>query len=144
MFKLLNDIQLSKNFKISEFECPDGSREVMLEMRLVDMLQKLRDRLGVPLTIESGYRNPTHNIAVRGSPNSRHMLGQAADVKCRTFNPKQVAAAALLCGFTGIGTYLHNGDYFNHLDIRPVRSLWHDIKGSDNLVVVTTIDEIRG
>lgn len=144
MFKLLNDIQLTKNFKISEFECHDDSHEVMLEMKLVELLQKLRDRLGVPLTLESGYRNTNHNHAVGGSPNSRHMLGQAADVKCRTFNPKQVATAALLCGFTGIGTYMHNAQWFNHLDIRPVKSLWHDNQGSYNLTRVKTIEEIRG
>ena len=143
MFKVLNDIQLAKNFKMSEFECHDGTHEVMIEMKLVEALQRLRDTLGVPLTIESAYRNPVHNMAVGGSPNSRHMLGQAADIKCRSFNPKQVAAAALRCGFTGIGTYLHNGNWFNHVDVRPVRSLWHDIEGSMNLQPVGTIDQIR-
>ena len=142
-FNVLNDIQLSKNFKISEFECNDGTHEIMLDIRLVEALQRLRVMLGVPITVAAGYRNPVHNKAVGGSPNSRHMKGEAADVKVTSLTPKMVGLAAIKCGFTGIGVYRFNGQMFNHLDVRPTKSYWCDIKGSKLLKAVKTIEEIK-
>lgn len=43
-------------------------------------LQRVRDLIGVPLIVQSGYRAPALNRAVRGSPTSAHMQGLAADV----------------------------------------------------------------
>jgi len=43
-------------------------------------LQPIRDRLGYPLTITSGYRSLALNAAVGGSKTSQHVFGQAADV----------------------------------------------------------------
>jgi zinc D-Ala-D-Ala carboxypeptidase len=42
-------------------------------------LQPLRDRIGAPLFISSGYRCPEVNRLVGGSATSQHMLGEAAD-----------------------------------------------------------------
>lgn len=143
MFNVLNDVQLSKNFKLSEFECHDGSHEVMLDIRLVEALQRLRVMIGVPIHIAAGYRNPKHNAAVGGSLNSKHMKGEAADIKVTTLTPKMVGLSAQKCGFTGIGVYRFNGQMFNHLDVRESKSYWMDIKGSHNLKAVKTLEEIK-
>lgn len=50
------------------------------------VLQPLRNRLGVPLTINNGYRTPEHNIKVGGARNSQHMKGQAVDFTCYNLN----------------------------------------------------------
>lgn len=42
-------------------------------------LQPLRDKLGFPIRITSGYRSPDVNRAVGGSATSQHCFGQAAD-----------------------------------------------------------------
>lgn len=47
------------------------------------MLDKIRERLGMPITVTSGYRSKELNTAVKASKTSQHMSGQAADCKCR-------------------------------------------------------------
>lgn len=48
---------------------------------LVDnVLDPLRSWYGKPLTVSSGYRCPELNKAVKGSPTSQHMKGEAADI----------------------------------------------------------------
>lgn len=49
---------------------------------LLSGLEAIRERNGnVPLTINSGYRNPRHNAGIRGAARqSQHMYGTAADL----------------------------------------------------------------
>ena len=47
------------------------------------LLDPLRNDLGQPVRVTSGYRSPQVNAAVGGSRTSRHMLGLAADIKVR-------------------------------------------------------------
>ena len=44
-------------------------------------LQPLRDKLGKPIIITSGYRCEKVNTLVKGKNNSQHLKGQAADFK---------------------------------------------------------------
>lgn len=44
------------------------------------VLQPLRDAIGAPLRVTSGYRSAELNAAVGGSDRSQHMTGQAADL----------------------------------------------------------------
>ena len=46
------------------------------------VLQPLRDTLGAPVYINSGYRSKRLNAKVGGVANSRHLLGKAADIHC--------------------------------------------------------------
>ena len=49
--------------------------------QLVDnVLDPLRDAYGKPIRVNSGYRSPALNAAVKGSKTSQHMKGQAADI----------------------------------------------------------------
>lgn len=52
------------------------------------ILQPLRNHLGVPITITSGYRSAEVNKAVGGVPSSQHLTGCAADcvVPAEVFN----------------------------------------------------------
>lgn len=142
MFKVLNDIQLTKNFKLSEFECHDGTHEVMLDGELLSKLQRLREVIGKPMTIAAAYRNPKHNAAVGGSPNSQHMYGKAVDVKVSGVDPLDVARKAHSVGFNGIGVYRHNGQLFTHLDVRAKPSFWHDNPRTKNLTAVSELSKI--
>jgi zinc D-Ala-D-Ala carboxypeptidase len=82
---------LSKNFSIEEF-CvsqtaarmgrliePDKKQENYIRLLVTNVLQPLRDLLGSPVVITSGYRPPWLNAMIGGSENSQHMKGQAAD-----------------------------------------------------------------
>jgi len=43
--------------------------------------QPLRDALGHPIRVTSGYRHPSINKLVGGSPTSQHVVGEALDLK---------------------------------------------------------------
>ena len=115
-----NQIKLTPNFSLHEFQCNDGSHQVRLHPHLLERLQQLRTNLGRPIIITSGYRNPSHNQAVGGSPTSQHLLGTAADIKVAGITIDQLAHHAKEVGFTGIGRY----PTFLHVDVRPQPSYW--------------------
>ena len=88
----------SANFNLEEFRCRDGTavperfrgnvREVM------NNLEVLRAELGRPITINSGYRTCAYNSTLEGAASaSRHLCGQAADIRVAENTPVQVHAA---------------------------------------------------
>lgn len=109
---------LSKNFKVKEFRCKDGSDEILICEKLVKLLQKVRDKFG-KVSISSAYRTAKHNAKVGGVPNSQHRYGTAADITIKKNNQLlECARYAEKIGFTGIG--LDNKyQMFIHLDTRP-------------------------
>ena len=115
-------VSLAKNFKVREFACKDGSDAVFVSPDLVDLLQKIRDRFGKPVTVHSAYRTPAYNKKVDGAAQSRHLYGQAADISISGVSPKAVAdfAETLLPGSGGIGIY----SSFTHVDVRAAKSRW--------------------
>lgn len=56
----------------------------------LERLQIVRDLLGVPVTINSGYRNATVNRRVGGAQNSDHSVGLAVDFRAPTFKSGNV------------------------------------------------------
>ena len=74
---------LSKNFSRSEFACRGENccgGNAPVHPALVAGLQELRDKLGGPLTISSGFRCKRYNAAIGGAKESQHTLGMAADM----------------------------------------------------------------
>lgn len=122
---------LSKNFKVKEFACNDGSDKVIIDEKLVDILQKIRDHFGVPVTINSAYRTAEYNSKIGGVSNSQHTKGTAADIDVKGISPKQVAQYAeyLMPDMGGIGEY----ETFTHVDVRGARSRWQNF-GSEVVV----------
>lgn len=59
---------------------PNSAAIASLVALAENVLEPWRALVG-PLTINSGYRSPAVNEAVKGSRTSDHMLGRAADVK---------------------------------------------------------------
>ena len=77
---------LTKNFNRSEYACRGldccGHSAVIVPL-LYNGVQELRALVGVPLTINSGFRCNKHNAATRdASKFSRHTTGEAADILC--------------------------------------------------------------
>lgn len=114
---------LTKNFKVREFACKDGSDVIFISMDLVEILQKIRDHFGKPVNINSAYRTPAYNKKVEGATQSQHLYGMAADISISGVSPKEVAAFAetLLPKTGGIGIY----GSFCHVDVRRVKSRWN-------------------
>ena len=107
-----------KYFNNSEFKCKccgwlprNGMSEVLLEK-----LDLLREKIGVPIYVSSAYRCPEHNAAVGGVPNSQHVDGTAVDIYTDSLSVDELADAAMEFGFDAIGRYYD--DEFVHLDCR--------------------------
>ena len=84
-------LKLSQNFTLEEMVATSHRKlqdtptlEVVqnLQKLCVLVLQPLRDTLGAPVYINSGYRSKRLNARVGGVPNSRHLQGKAADIHC--------------------------------------------------------------
>lgn len=118
---------LSKNFSRSEFacngqKCCGGSAPV--HPGLITALQELRDKIGAPLIVSSGFRCKTFNAAINGAENSQHMHGMAADLLIPNgWTPERLAELAetvpLFHG-GGIGIY----PTWVHVDVRKDRARW--------------------
>lgn len=50
-------------------------------------MERVREILGNPIIVTSGYRSPLVNKIVGGSPYSAHMSGHAVDFVCPKFGP---------------------------------------------------------
>lgn len=87
-------MQLTKNFTITEFGSKDGT-PVPSELfdnvaELARNLQVIRDKVGKPVIINSGYRSPDHNKAIGGKPSSYHLKAMAADIRVVGVTPKEL------------------------------------------------------
>lgn len=83
--------KVGQHFKVKEFACQDGSQVVFIDDYLISILDILRNQVGKPVYINSGYRTPTRNKAVNGAKYSYHMRGMAADIRVNGINPKEIA-----------------------------------------------------
>lgn len=122
-------VQLSENFKSTEFDCNGKGccTETPIDLKLVEVLQNIRDHFGVSVNLNCGYRCSEHNAKVSGaSKNSQHMKGIAADIVAKGVHPYRVARyIETIPGFAGrIGCYTWNakGDGFVHVDVRGKNS----------------------
>lgn len=116
-------IQLTPNFNLSEFlhgNDPPPSPWILDNLyRLANRLQVVRDLLGKPIIINSGYRTPAHNRAIGGAAHSFHLSGMAADIVVPGMTAAQVQQF-LKQWSGGMGCYQH----YTHVDIRPMQARW--------------------
>lgn len=116
-------MQLSDHFKSEEFACHHCGLSVP-SSELVAALERLRSIVGKPLRIVSGTRCTTHNRAVGGAKNSRHLpkwrgqRSEAADIPAGYATIAQAKQA----GLTGIG-YRGRDQAVVHVDTRPGRAV---------------------
>lgn len=116
---------ISKNFRVREFACKDGSDPIFIDDELVTVLQQIRDHFGKAVTIISAFRTANYNASkkVGGAKYSQHLYGKAADIKVSGVAASVVAdfAETLLPSTGGIGRY----STFTHVDVRKVKSRWN-------------------
>jgi len=139
-FKKGENKQLTKNFNSREFECSCTCCEsVTIDLDHVNRLQKLRDDLGVAITINSGHRCAEHNATVGGVDDSQHVVGTATDIVAQDMSPNEVADACE--GFNGLGRY----DTFTHVDSRESdhKARWDERKKQEYLPSGPTDEDIN-
>lgn len=96
-------VKLSKFFTLSEmtrseaaarggFDNTPGPEETAnLTALCQKILDPLREAIGKPIRVNSGYRGPQANKAVGGSATSQHCKGEASDVEIDGFDNKKLA-----------------------------------------------------
>lgn len=97
--------QLTKSFTLGNFTAtskvasgknnPDSQAILDNLVNLASVLQGIKDALGIPIVISSGYRNDTVNRAVGGAANSDHKLGEAVDFTSPNARPNEIVDAII-------------------------------------------------
>ena len=97
----------TEHFKVSEFACKHCGKN-LIDQRVINMAEEIRQKLGVPVNVNSGYRCEAHNTKVGGarkkfdksgkmiSKGSNHMYGLACDLSCSLGAKKMKAAVQAL------------------------------------------------
>ena len=127
-FKKGDSAQISKNFQYKEFDCHGSGccSTTIIDEKLVEYVQRIRDHFGKPVTITSPYRCEVHNRRVGGATKSYHMQGKAADIVVQGVSSREVAKYAESIGILGIGLFETSADgYFTHIDTRTTKSFWY-------------------
>ena len=99
-------MKLSPNFTLEELTVSDYAARNGLDntpqndhllnlRRLAAFLESLRVVLGKPISINSAYRSPEVNAAIKGSKTSQHCHGTAADIRVAGMVPDQVVKKIL-------------------------------------------------
>ena len=120
--------KIAKNFQYKEFDCHGQGccSTTIIDEKLVEYVQQIRDHFNKPVTITSSYRCEIHNKRVGGATKSYHMKGQAADIVVQGVSSREVAKYAESIGILGIGLYETSKDgYFTHIDTRTTKSFWY-------------------
>lgn len=122
-------MKISKYFSDTEFMSKDGDNsstpfpKTIVSPKLLELLDKIREEIGVPVLVNSGYRSPTHNKAVGGVSNSQHVFGTAADItikdKTKLKQLKEICDRLNPNGGVGL-----NYNTFVHVDVRGKRARW--------------------
>lgn len=123
-------MQLTKDFHIDEFACKDGTAVpthlIPNVRKLAQNLQVIRDEIGKPIYINSGYRTPQHNKKVGGVSSSRHLTAEAGDLRVDGMRAIELHKVILKLikekkiHNGGLGLY----NYFVHYDVRPTPKRW--------------------
>jgi hypothetical protein len=145
--KIDGDIQLTKNFKLSEFKCVHCGNVKMPDLGLVNKLQSLRDIINKPISIAIGYRCTDFNKTIpTAAANSLHTFGKAADIHIDVPYDLKLVEAADKAGFSGVGIY----DTWLHVDTGMTKRRWDKRTKKDtfkryeqNNAVIYEIDPLK-
>ncbi|HXJ02091.1 MAG TPA: D-Ala-D-Ala carboxypeptidase family metallohydrolase [Micropepsaceae bacterium] len=96
-------------------------------------LEAVRELLGHPITVSSGYRCPALNAAIGGAANSAHMFGYAVDFICPAFGVPLAVCSAIEKSGLQYDQLIHEFGNWTHLSFDPQmrRQSLTIFKGSD-------------
>lgn len=91
-----------------------------------ETLEPLREFVGRPVVISSGYRCPRLNAAVGGAPSSQHIRGEAADIRIPSIKEGKEWMRWLMDNTTFdqlIWEHDRSGTYWIHVSCKPDTTL---------------------
>lgn len=110
-----------KYFRKEEFTCKCGCKMNNIDLRLIKVLDEIREHFGQACIVTSGCRCSKHNKEVGGVQGSRHVLGKAADIYIKgvSANTLLVYTKTLVNNGTLRYTYTNNSNMNGvvHIDI---------------------------
>ncbi len=115
--------KITKNFTIGELignsKPPITAQQKENLIKVARLAQRIRDKWGSGIAINSGYRDPEHNKKVGGVKNSQHKFGKALDIRPTNGKIKEfhdwLYKNRKKFGIGGFGHGQHRG--FVHIDI---------------------------
>ena len=132
----MNDERLTADFHLSEFlrsdkavrlgldNIPDALAMASIRNFLAPGMQQVRDLIGAPINISSGYRAPQVNAAVGGSRSSQHMHGLAADFTAPFFGTPLQIARAIVASHIKFDQIIQEGSWVHiSFSAKPRRSV---------------------
>lgn len=108
---------LSAHFSRWEFRCPHCTGLKNPTVELLAALERLREEVGLPLQIVSGYRCTVYNAQVGGIRTSQHLWSNAVDIPGNYASVDQCRRA----GFHGVGIRRAR---VVHVDMTPGRGFF--------------------
>jgi hypothetical protein len=117
--------EVAPNFVLDEFVSLYKGRWGVLQSHLIDVLQEMRDDLGEPLIVTSGYRSPDYNAGVGGVTYSRHQYGDAVDLDVEGMSVEELGVVCEQFDADYVGLY---EDGHTHCDWReaPLDPAFYD------------------
>lgn len=111
------------NFSFSEFacRCDNCGGENKMDPKAIDEFQKIRNEVGFPLTVTSGYRCSHHPIEKDKATPGTHSRGIAADFAVSHEQARILLNQALRRNLGGVGVHQKGGGRFVHIDCDPSR-----------------------
>jgi zinc D-Ala-D-Ala carboxypeptidase len=94
---------VSRHFTEKELSCQCWCGFKITDKNFLAMVDKIRDKVGEPLVLNSAARCKKHNAAIGGAKNSAHVLGLAVDIKCTDSHLRyKIVSAAYAVGIKRI------------------------------------------
>ena len=87
-----------------------------IKISFMRKIEALRESLGFPFVVTSGYRCPKHPIEIKKSSVGAHTTGRAMDIAVKGEDAYRLLSGALKAGFTGIGINQKGDSRFIHID----------------------------
>lgn len=114
-----NSGNVSEHFTAKEFACKDGTSTLLLDKDILPILERFREYVEAPVTINSAYRTSSWNRKQGGASKSYHLYGRAFDIPYKS-TYKNLKSVDMMCkffnslGLKGIIKY----PTFVHIDTR--------------------------
>lgn len=107
-FKFLELVHSNTALEHGILNLPTKPQQVSNLYRLWIRLNKIRHEVGLPIYVNSAFRVEELNTLVGGVPNSFHLQGRAADIRCDDMAKlKDIVMKYELSEYCDYGTFIH-------------------------------------
>lgn len=122
-------LEVAPNFALEEYMAAWKGRWGVLQPHVVERVQDVRDEVGAPVAVNSGYRSPAYNAEVGGVTYSRHQYGDAADLDVEGMSADELADICAAHGADYVATYETGHTHCDWRD-HPLDPAFYDVSAA--------------